>query len=320
MGNATTCVVVLNYGHWQATCQCLDALWAMDRTPEVVVVCDNASPDDSVKRIRDHIDTHHPPSGVTFKLIENPENKGYAAGNNPGVRFGLDRGCDFIWILNNDACPDATALSALLKCQESGIDAGIVGSTLVYADASGIVQSAGGCRYNSWTTMFSANHAGRHVDEVHDLPCVALDYVSGASMFCSREVFEDVGLLSEEFFLFYEELDLCCRARKAGYSLAWCRDAVVFHEGALSIGKPGQDKDRTAIANYHENLSTLIYTKKHHPWRLPVSMSVRFLGKLCVIMKTRQWYLLNPLSRAFLDFATGRRYSRSMDTTRKPFP
>jgi hypothetical protein len=300
-------VVVLNYEQWQATCRCLDAIWTMDSPPELVVVCDNASRDDSVRRIRKYVANREPGTGGEVVLIENPGNGGYAAGNNPGIRLSLESGCDFVWILNNDSYPEYAALGKLLECAGSMHRAGILGATLVEADAPDVIQSAGGCRYNPWTTMFTPNHAGRGVDELDDLPDITMDYVSGASMFCRRKVFEDVGLLSEDFFLFYEEIDLCRRARAAGYEPVWCRGAIVRHEGALSVGKPGQDRERTVRANYHENFSTLIYTRKHHTLRLPVSMGVRFFGKLAIIVTNSQWYLFSPLVQAFRDFLIGQR-------------
>lgn len=130
-----------------------------------------------------------------------------------------------------------------------------------------------------------------------------IDYIYGASLFIRTEVFEKCGLLNEEFFLFYEEMDFCRRARAKGYRLFWCQESIVQHRVSQSVGSPEcDDKEKKIKANYHENLSTLLYTKLHHKNILFLVMVFRFFGKLTKIAVRREWYLAKPLISAYQDF------------------
>ena len=173
----------------------------------------------------------------------------------------------------------------------------------MHASDPGRVQAAGGCRYNPLTTVLTPHLGGRLLGEAQDTRGEPeLDYVYGASMFLPRKLLERTGLLNEEHFLYYEELDLCSRARSAGFALRWCRGSVVRHAGGSSVGRAGR-----ALACYHENLSTLVYTRNHHPGLLPLAAAIRLAGKSAALAVRGQWRLFGPLARAYIDFLAERR-------------
>ena len=319
---AETCAIVVNWNGLHDTLECLDSLYALKPGPETIVLCDNGSTDGSREAIpawaKKHYDTssiikmegpvpHHPTSGPnpSFVFIRNKSNLGYGGAINAGIRYALSRECfDFVWILNNDIIAAPGALDALLVCAKNNLKAGIFGSTVVYADQRGTVQCAGGCRYNSLTTIFRHALGKRPVAEVlKEVKPPNLDYVLGACMFVRIPVFLKCGFFNEDYFLFFEELDFCRGAKSEGFELAWCRQSIIYHKGSRSIGTPDSgDKGRTSLTNYHDNLSTLIYTRKFHPWLLPFAMIFRFFGKLTVIIGRREWYLIKPLLKAYVFF------------------
>lgn len=316
-----TAVVVLQWNNWDLTRECLEAVLGLDPGPELVVLCDNASGDGAAEEAlafaRERFGAKNvaelSPSAVEsapacrFALVRNPANLGFAAGNNPGLRLALARGCGFAWLLNNDAAPEPGALGALMACAAARPRAGVLGSSVVHADRPDTLQCAGGCAYNPLTTVFRPARGGRPLAEALAGPEPRLDYVYGASLFVRAEVLRQVGLLCEEFFLFYEELDLCCRATKAGWDLAWCRQSVVRHWGGATVGvapgRPGEaaDPERAALAAYHETLSTLLYTRRHHPWLLPAVLPLRLFGKTYTSVLHRDFFLLSPLVAACRD-------------------
>ncbi|EMG38158.1 putative glycosyltransferase [Desulfocurvibacter africanus PCS] len=310
------CVVVLNYNGREDTLACLNALAVMRPKPwdiGVVTVCDNGSTDGSVETFaawaRDRgLDMLHrhgphpepPPSGFRgLALVRNDGNLGFAAGCNPGLRLGLAMGADFLWLLNNDARPEPAALAALLEHADDSV---ILGSSVVHAHDPRRVQAAGGCFYNPLTTVLTPHLGGERLEQAMNSEGEPeLDYVYGASMFLPRTLLERVGLLCEEYFLYYEELDLCRRAKRAGISLRWCRGSVVRHAGGSSVRREGQ-----ALACYHENLSTLVYTRAHHPGLLPLTAIIRLAGKTAALSSRGEWRLLGPLVQAYVDFFIGR--------------
>ncbi|MEA3487106.1 MAG: glycosyltransferase family 2 protein [Thermodesulfobacteriota bacterium] len=315
------CAIILNWNRWRDTVECLDSLLLSKPAIKTIIVCDNGSSDGSREKIlawarkryqspsilalEQDARIHQRPSDYPFIYIQNKTNLGFAAGNNIGIRLALSEECfDFIWLLNNDTTIHERAVKTLLTYAKDHPGTGIFGSTVVFAARVETVQCAGGCRYNPLTTIFRPALGGENLDKVlagNNSP--RLDYIYGASMFVRAEVFERIGLLNEEYFLFYEELDFCQRCKRAGFEIGWCLDSIVYHKNSKTIGQPGStEKGKVALANYHENLSTLIYTRRFHPRLLPFAGTFRFFGKLAFIAKRKDWYLIRPLLRAYYDF------------------
>lgn len=320
------CVVIVNYNGAGLTVACLDSLMAGTRVPTTIMVCDNASGDGSAEEVEAWAGERfplvralpgEPLSGhaartdetTTFLLVRNPGNLGFSAGNNAGLRLAPLLGeHGFYWLLNNDTACDPQCLEALLSCARARPGVGIFGATVVEADRSGRVQCAGGCAYSPLTTILRPALAGQSVDQVRGAAEPRLDYVLGASFFLRAELLTTVGLLDEALFLFCEELDYCDRARARGYSLGWCRDAVVAHVGSASFGKLGE----CAVApnwaiQYHENLSTLLYTARHHPACLPFAAIFRLFAKAVLNCPPSRWGRLAPVLAAYADFLRNRR-------------
>ncbi len=321
--SAKVCSILLNWNGWNDTLACLDSLVASERQPTSIVVVDNGSTDQSVERISAWAKKRfgHVPelkygeadSGKSafvppFLLIRHPENYGFAGGNNSAVSWAVRQDVfDFIWLLNNDTTVRPDTLDRLLCCAEQ-TGAGVVGSTIVYASRPAVIQCAGGCLYNPLTTVFRPYLAEKSLAEALRAKGPRdFAYIYGASLFVRTELFSNCGLLNEDFFLFYEEIDFCKRVRRAGYTLSWCTEAVIHHKGSSSVGTPDSaTSEKTAFANYHENLSTLLFTRRFYPWLLPLTLCFRFFGKLAVIGLRGDWFLIRSLVLAYFDFFVGR--------------
>ncbi len=310
--------VILSFGNYKLTIACLESLTCLSHPLDTIVVCDNNSSGQTREAILawatdtfgeeqvtvlGHGYTNQQAIQTAFVFIQNNENGGFARGNNPGIRYALACGAEFIWLLNNDTTVDPEALTYLLSF--AGKDrVGIIGSTVVYANDRNTIQCAGGCTYSPATTIFKGVLAGEPLSRViKGSGQPPLDYIFGASLFVRADVFEKCGLLNEDFFLFYEEIDLCMRAKQKGFLLNWCRQAIVYHEGSSSVGRADSgDRGKIAFANYHETLSTLIFSRKFYPLLLPFILLFRFFGKLAVLAKRGEWYLVKPLFAAYWDF------------------
>jgi GT2 family glycosyltransferase len=319
MNSGKVCVIIVNWNGWQDTISCLKSILLSKTQPERIIVCDNGSSDRSPELILSWVAEHKEfvldkhkegdlslenRNSILFTLLRNDSNLGYAAGNNKGIQFALSENkFQFIWLLNNDASVQFNSLGELLRCSRES-SAGIFGSTIVYDDRKEFVQCAGGCSYNPLTTCFRPILAGKPLkDVIHASSPLEMDYIYGASFFVRSNVFKQCGLLNESFFLFYEEIDFCRRAMSVGYKLFWCKKSVVVHKGSKSIGRPGiSDRNKIAYANYHENFSTLLFTKIHHKKLLPCVLLIRFFGKLMMIVLRGEWFLVSPLVKAYRDF------------------
>lgn len=325
MSEASVAACIVNWNTPHDTVECLQSLVNGAIKPDTIVVVDNGSSDDSVDHILSWARAHFPGEAIRvetdshsilkqggeaieFGMACCAHNGGFAVGANRGIALAASIGhFDFLWFLNSDTVVAREALAALLNCGTSDADLGIVGSTIVFADAPENVQCAGGCTYNSWTTIVRPALQGSLLSEVLSVSDeVVIDYVYGASMFVRTVVFDRIDPFNEEYFLYFEELDLCNRITLAGFKLGWCRESIVQHKESRSLRNVANDMNRQRMfANYHENLSTLIYTKRHHPYMLIFVMVCRFFAKLAALAIRRDWYLIPVLWRAYVDFFLG---------------
>ncbi|MDM8567629.1 glycosyltransferase family 2 protein [Candidatus Halobeggiatoa sp. HSG11] len=310
-------IIILNWQGWQNTIVCLNSLQQLPYIPDIIV-CDNGSEDDSFDQILNWAQQHYFPSKIgvfarprfianepeySFVLIQTGANLGFAGGNNIGIRYALlARRYKYLWLLNNDTAVDSKALTNLYGYAATHPNIALLGSTIVDYYQQDKIQCAGGCRYFPLFTIFKPMLAGKSVDKVKQCQ-IKLDYIYGAAMFFQVKAMREIGLLNEEYFLFYEELDYCQRLKKRGYKIDWCRDSVVYHKGSASIGSISEGSlDKLSQANYYENLSTLKYTVNFHRYLLPLVFITRFLGKSFVLIKRREFYLFKPLFKAYRDF------------------
>jgi GT2 family glycosyltransferase len=234
-------VVIVNWNGWRETVACLEALEGIDYPSARVVVVDNASTNDSVARIRE--------AYPEVTVIESDRNRGFAGGNNLGIRHALEEGAEFVWLLNNDTKPDPRALTAMVDVALANPRAGAVGSVLYDMDPAERLQEYGGGTLNFLT--------GRCSVVKRPVPAARLDYLSAASMIVRREVFEAIGLLDERFFMYWEDIDFCLRLRRAGWTLALAPNARILHAKSRSI------VDRSTRQDTYSSASAVLFWRRH---------------------------------------------------------
>ena len=260
-----------------------------------IIVVDNNSQDGSDYSIHKFIENS---SYEKIHFLRNTTNSGYAAGNNLAIRYALEHlSPDFVWILNNDTLPTADSLSQLLEAAKKQPSVAIFGSTLLDENGS-VVECAGGSYYSPCLSTYKHALKGLTIEEaVHaELP-KPLDYIEGAAMFVRAEVFRTIGLLNEEYFLYFEELDLVRRLPSDSH-IDWCKKSFVRHIGGASM--------ESKVAEYHSNLSALIYTRKYHPYCFPFMAVFRFMAKLFRNILTGRWSLNEALVSSYKHYFLSR--------------
>lgn len=250
-------VVILNYRTPELAVRCLASL-----EPEVaqigamrVVVTDNDSRDDSVAVIGNAIDEHR---WEWCTLMPLPRNGGYSYGNNAGIRPYLDSedAPDYVMLLNPDAYVHEGAISTLLAFMESRTDVGIAGARVDDDDGR---QAQSAFRFPTATTElvegFRLGVLTKLLSErqfLYDLgnEAMRVDWVTGAAMMIRRKVLDEVGLLDEGYFLYFDEVDFCFRARQAGWPAYYVPDSVVTHLQAQATGFTDDRKDQRRYPAY----------------------------------------------------------------------
>ncbi len=229
MSAALVVSVVVNWNGWRDTLSCLESLVKQDYPGQQIVVVDNASTDDSVERI-----------GGAFPQIPvlvAERNRGFAAGSNIGIRHALEHGAEFVWLLNNDTISPADTLRKLVA-GAADVKVGIVGTVLRDFSDPARVQAWGG-----GSTTRSAGFV-RHFERPFELG--RNSYLTFASVLLRGDMLESVGLLDEGYFMYFEDSDLCFRARAAGWRLAVASDTAVLHKEGASNPSTSASKRKSA--------------------------------------------------------------------------
>jgi len=172
-------------------------------------------------------------------IIQTEKNLGFAGGNNIGIKYALVKDdFEYIWLLNNDTVIDMGALAYLVEEAESykkfSKKVGMIGSKLLYFDNPSIIQGVGG-KYNKW--FAKSKHIGAYEKDrgQWDKQYINFDYVIGASMLISKDFIRDIGLMCEDYFLYFEDVDLAIRGRQKGWILGYCCKSKVYHKEGTSI-------------------------------------------------------------------------------------
>lgn len=214
--------VVLNWNGGEDTFAALESLHGVE-----TILVDNGSIDGSADLAEERF--------PEVELIRTGENLGFAAGNNVGIRRALERGADWVLLLNNDAVADAGIVAALEAAAAARPDAGALACKVYFAEPPDVLMYAGG-RVNLalgyWGRQdgFGERDDGRF-DELRDV-----ERATGAAMAVSRAAIERAGLLDESLFAYAEDAEWCIRIRRAGFAIVFVPDAKAWHVGSASTG------------------------------------------------------------------------------------
>ncbi|NPA51293.1 MAG: glycosyltransferase family 2 protein [Aquificae bacterium] len=204
------------------------------------------------------------PNPIIF--IQTHENLGFAGGNNVGIKYALAKDdFEYIWLLNNDTVIEKNTLSKLIECAtKKEKNYGLFGTALLYYDAPDRIQALGG-KFNKLFATSKHIFAFKKYENITDIP--KFDYIIGASLLMTRDFIKNVGLLSEDYFIYYEEIDLAFRAEKKGYKMFICKDSIVYHKESVTIKK--QEKKSSEFSDYFRIKNRIKVTRKFNPIYLP---------------------------------------------------
>ena len=309
-------IIIVNWNGWRDTVECLESLLLLEYFDFRIVVCDNGSSDDSISRIRNWADQHklvyvecqraESEAGGSLAadplltLIRNDKNLGFAGGNNVGLRYAMARGdSGYSWLLNNDTVVEPGALTHLVARIQQQQQIGICGSTIrLYHDRNRI-QALGGGHYCRWIGL--PWHYGRFTrwgKAINQARAESwMNYVEGASMLVSRQFLNDVGLMCEDYFLYFEEADWAIRA-KGRFRLGYAPQSIVYHKVGASIGTSSNPARKSMLCDYFNIRNRILFTKRFFPAALPTIYLVllsALLLRLCLGKWDRVWMIIKLL-------------------------
>lgn len=220
----TVSIVTVNFRQAAVTCDLLHSIAKLSYPKLETFVVDNGSLEDCSAQFKAQL--------PDVQVIVSKENLGFAGGNNLAIAKAKG---DFVFLVNNDTVLSDGLIEALIaRCQQPGV--GAASPKIKYFDTPNIIQYAGFTPVNPLTGRNQAIGQGE-VDEGQHDKARAVPYGHGAALMLRREVIEKIGLMPENFFLYYEELDWCEQIRRAGYQIWYEPASFILHKESISTGK-----------------------------------------------------------------------------------
>jgi len=285
ISSSNVSIIIVNFQNWSATLHCLKAVIHLRRQPQCVIVVDNGSHNDSVGKLfrgwsalcrkyslpAPEICTNiHSTVVSSFIILALRSNVGFAAANNIAIQFLSRRAYSrAFWFLNPDTYAHESALEALCDRLNERPDAGMAGSLLVDMKHPQMVQCAGGGKLFSLTGLTKNLLQGEKLEFGREvLPEFverSLSFLTAASLLIRSETFFAVGGMSEDYFLYYEDVDLSLRVRHAHFNLVFANKSVVLH-------KSGGSSSSENLAEFFSIRNRLILIKHFFPLCLPFAL------------------------------------------------
>jgi len=276
---------ILNWNCAHDTMEAIRSVYASKVEPYTydIFLVDNGSKDDSVQKlraffaseglrgeeVRDEQTTIAEKGTKKIFFYISPVNTGFAGGNNIGMRFALKNGYDFVFLLNADAVVSQDCIKVLVETMKKDASIGIAGPKVYYYDFHGkknVINFAGG-KIDMWRGI--GIHIGQReedhgqYDKIYDV-----DYVEGSAFMVKSSVLAKVGVFDENYFAYWEESDLCMRARKGGFRVIFVGHTSIWHKVSATLGTA------THKRNYYLLRNSLYFMKKHGKSTQQITASV----------------------------------------------
>jgi len=290
-------IQLLNFNSEQDTIACLASLEKLAYANYEILVIDNGSQNASIKAIRE-----------AYPLIQihtNPQNLGFAAGNNVGLRYAAIHNHKYTLLLNNDTVVDPDFLGTLVDVAETSSRVAMLGPTIYYYDLPNTIWSAGG-RIDRLTGQTEMIGLGETDQDFAGSGPREVDFITGCALLVRMSACDQIGFLDPRFFLYYEEVEWCARASAAGY--------LIYHIPASKIWHKISPESRASspLVHYYMTRNRLLFLKAARlGWQAWMHTLLFEYARTMLSWSLRpKWRskktLRNAMAGAILDYSMGR--------------
>lgn len=240
-------IVTVNFNHSHVTDELLDSIAARNTYANIeIIVVDNASTINPVPAWLVKYST------VTF--IRSEVNTGFAGGNNIGVKASTG---DYLFLVNNDTEFTDGLIEKLVETLAANPNAAMVSPKICYFDTPTMLQYVGYTEMNYFTARNSQIGQFETDNGQFNHLTGKTGFAHGAAMLVTRAAIDKVGLMAENFFLYYEELDWCARMKHAGFDILVNLDALIYHKESISVGK------QSGLKEYFMNRNRILFERRN---------------------------------------------------------
>ena len=192
-------IIVLNWNNADDTIECLESLKKIDDPNHEIILVDNGSTDNSVAKIRERF--------PNITIIENKTNLGFAEGNNIGMKYALQHGAHYLFLLNNDTIVDKNILKVFREYMDNHPEVGVAGAKIYYYDNRKVIWHAGAEFVPS--KAFYCHLGINDIDRPEYNKVRECSYVTGCAFFIRGSIISKIGYLDKRLFLYTEDADFC---------------------------------------------------------------------------------------------------------------
>jgi GT2 family glycosyltransferase len=238
-------VITINYNQSKVTLELLSSLKDITYPNIEIIVVDNASPNDNPDILKEQY--------PEINLLKSDTNLGFAGGNNLGVRVAKG---EFLLFLNNDTEVEPGFLEPMIELFKQDSTIGMISPKILFHHTPDTIQYAGYHPMNPYTMR--QNLVGYRQKDAEQFSETKETYsIHGAAMMVPMSVIKEVGMMTEVYFLYYEEHDWCTRIKKAGYKVYYQPKSVVFHKESISTGK------ESPLKIYYIARNRILYSRRN---------------------------------------------------------
>ena len=219
-------IVIINWNSFDLTSDTLASLSSTSYKNYDIIVVDNFSTDNSAAQLEKDF-----PSII---LLRSDENKGFTGGNNLGFDYAINEGYEYVMMLNNDVAVESDFLEPLVVKLDIDEKIGGVQPLIYFYHDRELIWNAGS-RYNDiFGIPYILGYYRKDKGQLQRKKQKSIDWITGCAFMIRTEVLKKVGVLKQDFFIYYEDVDLSFRIKEAGYDLAYEASSVVYHKTGMS--------------------------------------------------------------------------------------
>lgn len=287
-------IILVNYNGEKYNEECINSILKSTYKNYEIIVIDNNSTDNSVKLLEEKFNSD-------IKIIMADSNLGFSGANNLGIKYALNNGFDYVMLLNNDTVIDENMIKIMVDTSSNSV---VVSPKIYYYDDKNILWSAGG-RIN-WSKGLPIQYGINEIDNHESNERKEIEFATGCCILIPIEAIRKVGMMSEDYFLYYEDTDYCVRLIREGFKIIYEPKAVLYHKVSASTGG-----EKSKMYWYYMTRNRLIFNKKFNK---TISYKIYFLLtttiKLIKYLITRDRIALSGSIDGIVDFFKGMKAKR----------
>lgn len=225
--NDSVAIVLVNWNSFQLTSDCIQSLQNISYKNHCVIVVDNGSEDGSGEQLK----STYP----NIVLIQSSKNLGFTGGNNLGMQYAIEQAFTYVLLLNNDTFVEPNFLEPLISMLEKDNSIGAVQPKIFFHHNRNLLWDAG----SFYTALLGRTYTRGYQQKDHAKynQVMQTDWITGCAFLVRTSVLKKTGLLPENLFIYYEDVDLSFRIRKLGYRLCYQPASVIYHIAGMAHKK-----------------------------------------------------------------------------------